>query len=96
MPGKKSGQSLHFPAVPLAELRSGRIGKHNKMVSDILNDLKKLDEYSALKIDLAAAGYKKADLRSALHRAAKKNHADLVTASDEKHLYVFRRRSKSP
>jgi hypothetical protein len=67
------------------------------MVSEILSDLKKLDEYSALKIDLAEAGYKKADLRSALHRAAKKNNnVDLVTTSDEKHLYVFRRRSRSP
>ncbi len=73
MPGKKGGQPLHFPVTPLAELRGGRIGKHSKMVSEILSDLKKLDEYSALKIDLAEAGYKKADLRSALHRAAKKN-----------------------
>ena len=96
MPGKKGGQPLHFPVTPLAELRGGRIGKHSKMVSEILSDLKKLDEYSALKIDLAEAGYKKADLRSALHRATKKNNVDLVTTSDEKHLYVFRLRSRSP
>lgn len=96
MPGKKGGPRLHFPAVPLAKLRGGRIGKHSKIVSDILSDLEKLDESSALKIDLSEAGCKKADLRSALHRAAKKNKLGLATASDEKHLYVFRRYAKNP
>ena len=86
---------LHFPAVPLREA-NGRAGKHHKIVSDILSDFARLDQYSAIKIDLAEVGKKKADLRAALHRAAKKKNLDLVTTSDEKHLYVFRSPSKNP
>ncbi|MGD1077997.1 MAG: hypothetical protein ABR881_06735 [Candidatus Sulfotelmatobacter sp.] len=85
----------HFPAVPLTDANQ-RAGKHHKIVSDILSDLARLDQYSAIKIDLAAVGKKKADLRAALHRAAKKKNRDLVTTSDERHLYVFRFPSKNP
>ncbi len=60
-------------------------------MSEILSDLRKLDEHSAIKIDLSETGEKKADLRSALHRAAKNNKMNLATTSDEKHLFVFRK-----
>jgi len=81
--------SLHFPSIPLTRANR-RSGKHYKIVSDVLSDLVKLDSYSAIKIDLAAVGKKKANLRAALHRAAKQKKVDLATSSDEKHLYVFR------
>src|SRR5438874_5946344 len=81
--------SLHFPKVSLA-VANKRSGKHHKIVYDILSDLAKLDEYSAIKIDLTSAGKKKADLRAALHRAAKNAKIPLATSSDENHLYVFR------
>jgi hypothetical protein len=90
----KEAVLLHFPRVPLAEANK-RSGKHYKIVADVLSDLKHIDEYSALKIDLASAGKKKADLRAALHRAAKKNKISLVTTSDAKYLYVFRLPCKS-
>ena len=90
----KEAVLLHFPRVPLAEANK-RSGKHYKIVADVLSDLKHIDEYSALKIDLASAGKKKADLRAALHRAAKKNKVSLVTTSDAKYLYVFRLPYKS-
>ena len=86
---KTQTSSLHFPAVPLREANR-RLGKHHKIVSDILSDLAKLDQYSAIKIDLVKTGEKKADLRAALLRAAKKQKLSLGTSSDEKHLYVFR------
>ena len=92
---KTQNGPLHFPAVPLAEA-NGRAGKHHKIISDILSDLAKLDQYSAIKIDLAEVGKKKADLRAAIHRAANKKKLDLVTTSDERHLYVFRSSSKYP
>lgn len=96
MKAKKTQNSpLHFPAVPLSEA-NGRAGKHHKIVSDILSDLAKIDQYSAIKIDLAEVVKKKADLRAALHRAANKKKLDLVTTSDERHLYVFRSPSKNP
>jgi hypothetical protein len=41
------------------------MGKHYKMVSQILGDLEKLDQYSALKVEFLKVGVKKADLRAA-------------------------------
>jgi hypothetical protein len=94
MRSKKSRTGpVHFPAVPLPEVVNRRIGKHGKIVAQILSDLAALDHHSALKIDLVEAAEKKADLRSALHRAAKKRKLELATASNETHLYVFRRPS---
>lgn len=78
----------HFPSVSLAETNR-RAGKHQSIVYQILSDLEKLDNSSAIRIDLAEVGEKKADLRAALHRAAKKETIRLSTASDEKHLFVF-------
>lgn len=96
MKAKKAHNApLHFPAVPLSEA-NGRAGKHHKIVSDILGDFARLDQYSAIKIDLAEVGQKRADLRAALHRAARKKNVDLATTSDERHLYVFRFPSKNP
>jgi hypothetical protein len=88
---KKTAAPLHHPSVPLVEVPHVRKSKHRKTVSEILSDLKRLDEFSALKIALVAGGIRKAALRSALHRAAKKIHMDLLTTSDEKYLYVFRK-----
>ena len=79
----------HFPVVPLAEANR-RAGKHHKIISDILIDLARLDQYSAIKIDLAAVGKEKASLRASLLRAAQNRKVPLATSSDEKHLYVFR------
>lgn len=87
--------SSHFPSVPLAEAIESRSSRHGKIVAEILSDLEKLDEDSAIKVDLADTGEKKTDLRSALHRAAKKGNINLATTSDEKHLYVFRNLPRS-
>lgn len=84
----------HFPSVPLTEANH-RTGKHHKIVSDILSDLAKLDEFSAIKVDLGASQEKKAALRAALLRAAQKRKIQLATSSDAKHLYVFRSSTKT-
>ena len=68
---KNHRMASRFPLVPLSELNR-RAGKHLKIVYEILRDLMKVDEYSALKISLAEVGKKKADLRAALHRVARK------------------------
>jgi hypothetical protein len=88
---RQEAPSSHFPSVPLAEAVESRTSRHAKIVSQILSDVEKLDEYSAIKVNLFDSGEKKADLRSALHRAAKKSNVILATTSDEKHLYVFRK-----
>ena len=86
---------LHFAAIPLAAAANRRMGKHYKMVSQILSDLEKLDEYSALKVEFLKVGVKKADLRAAVHRAAQKKNVPLATTSDDKYLYVFRHQTRN-
>jgi hypothetical protein len=86
----KKEPALYFPAVLLTSVSNSRSGKHHKIVSDILSDVDRLDEYSAVKINFVEAGLKKADLRSAVHRGAKKRKLAVLTTSDDCHLYVFR------
>ena len=62
------------------------MGKDYKTVSQILSNLEKLNQYSALKVEFLKVGVKRADLRAAVHRAAQKK----TTSSDDKYLYVFR------
>jgi hypothetical protein len=71
------------------------MGKHYKMVSQILSDLEKLDQYSALKVEFLKVGVKKADLRAAVHRAAQKKNVPLATSSDDGYLYVFRHQTRN-
>jgi hypothetical protein len=86
--------ALHFPSIRLTKLPDGH-SKHHEIVSEILDDLKKLDEFTSIKIDLAEAGKQKAVLRAALHRAAKKEKLELSTVSDERNLYVFHKKPKA-
>jgi hypothetical protein len=81
-----------FRIVPLSDIPSSRTSRHGQVVAEILIQLKTLDASSAIKIPLAEVGESKANLRSALHRAARNARVDLMTTSDEKHLYVFRQR----
>lgn len=95
MPKHPRRSEQRFPPVPLAEVLKRR-SKHRELVADILSDFRKLDDLSALKIDLNKVGKKKADLRAALHRAAIKEKLDLATTSDDANLYVFRRKPRMP
>ena len=92
---EESPPRLHFAAIPLAAAANRRMGKHYKMVSQILSDLEKLDQYSALKVEFLKVGVKKADLRAAVHRAAQKKNVPSATSSDEKYLYVFRHQTRN-
>jgi len=95
MPKPRRGPEPRFRAIPLADVLK-RSSKHRELVSDILSDFRKLDDLSALKIDLNKVGKKKAELRAALHRAAGKEKLGLATASDDANLYVFRRKPRTP
>src|SRR5260370_38141775 len=76
--------------VPISDIPSSRTSRHGRIVAEILVQLKTLDPSSAIKIPLAEVDERKANLRSALHRAASNPRVDLMPTSDEKHLYVFR------
>jgi hypothetical protein len=81
-----------FSIVPLSEVPSSRNSRHSRIVAEILTQLKAIDVNSAIKVPLAEVGEHKANLRSALHRGARNLRIDLMTASDDQHLYVFRQR----
>jgi len=79
---KREAVAFRFPSVPSIELPASH-AKHRQIVSQVLKDLRKLGEDQGLKRDLTGAGRpKKADLRSALHRAAKKEGLELATISN--------------
>jgi len=82
-----------FRIVPISDIPSSRTSRHGRIVAEILIQLKALDASSAIKIPLAEVGERKANLRSALHRAARNARVELMTTSDEEHLYVFRQHS---
>jgi hypothetical protein len=83
---------LDLPTVPLTELPAGHT-KHLQIVSQVLRSLRQLGADRAVKIDLRVAGRpKKADLRTALHRAAKKEGLELATASDHKFVCLSSKR----
>jgi hypothetical protein len=65
--------------------------KNHKIVLELLSQVKHLDQYSAIKIELDKVEMKKATLRAALYRGAKKEQMNLAIASDDRNLYVFRR-----
>lgn len=92
---KNPSSRLYFAAIPLAAAANRRMGKHYKMVSQILSDLEKLDQYSALKVEFLKVGVKKADLRAALRCAAQKTNVPVATCSDDKYLYVFRHQPRN-
>ena len=87
----RNGNDTHYSAVNRSDVPQGRKGKHRKAVADILADLSKLTSQQAVKIPLSSLnGEKMQNLRSALNRVTREKNIPVVTASDEKYLYVWR------
>jgi len=83
--------SLRYRRVDLSSLRKGRRGKHHDLVEGILEELKGVQQGSALEIPLADVnGIGLANLRSAVHRASTSAGLDIETLADEKNFYVWR------
>jgi hypothetical protein len=72
-----------------ADVPQGRKGKHRTIVSAIIADLDRLEDGSALKIDLRELDDSKENVRSALNRVTRKLKRNVATASDEQFLYVW-------
>jgi len=81
-----------YESVSLPELRQGRLGKHHELVENILRQLRDLPEGRAIKIPLNTVnGLSKANLRSALVRAASSRGIPVSTYSDRDNFYVWSR-----
>ena len=79
----------HFKTMAQANVPQGRKGKHQQIVSIILQDLDKLQDGSAIKVPLAELVESKEKVRSALNRATRKAGRTVATASDASFLYVW-------
>ncbi len=83
------GKGLKFKTTNRVNVPTGRKGKHNGIVNDILNDLQSLPEGQSLKIPLAELPDTKVNIRSALNRATHKLSRTVATAADEEFLYIW-------
>ena len=79
----------HYKTMLQRDVPQGRRGKHNRLVVEILSDLDKLKNGSAMKIPLAALDAGKEKVRSALNRATRKGGRRVATASDDTYLYIW-------
>ena len=86
---KETTGPMHFKTMVQADVPQGRNGKHKQIVTVLLNDLDKLAEGAALKVPLEELEDGKANVRSALNRAARKSGRVVATASDDRFLYVW-------
>jgi hypothetical protein len=78
-----------FKTADRSEVPTGRNGKHKSIVNRILDDLHGLEGGRCLKIPLSDLPDTKANIRSALNRAAHKLDKDVATATDESFLYIW-------
>jgi hypothetical protein len=85
-------RNANYETVRISDLRLGRRGKHHDLLTGILKNLESLPAGSALVIPLHSVGsVSLANLRSAVSRAGKANDLSLVTYSDEKNFYIWRK-----
>jgi hypothetical protein len=84
-----------YRQVNVADLKSGRHGKHHSLVKDIVQELATLKPGTALEIPLAeVGGIGLANLRSAVHRAASSSNLSIETVADDGKLYIWNSSSK--
>ena len=79
----------------ISAIPHGRKGKHNLIVSMILDDLDKLDPERAVLVPLDSLESEKMEnVRSALNRATRQRKMLVATATDDKYFYVWRTEPK--
>ena len=89
MGASQQSNQHHFKTMPQVDVPQGRRGKHNKIVSAILNELDQLKDGAALKVPLSELEDTMENVRSALNRATRKQKREVATATDENFLYVW-------
>lgn len=87
---EKDGKpAMNFESILQSAVPKGRDGKHKHIVTQLLNDLERLDGGAALKIPLADLPDTKENIRSALNRATRQKGIEVATSSDNEFLYVW-------
>jgi hypothetical protein len=80
----------NFKTISQIDLPSGRKGKHHPLLVQVLKDLENLADGRAMKIPLADFSGSIADIRSAIHRATRKQKVEIATSSDDEFFYVWK------
>jgi hypothetical protein len=94
--GKAAVLPPNFASGLISAIPQGRKGKHNLIVSRILDDLARLDPEKAVLVPLDSLdGERMENVRSALNRATRQRKMLVATATDEKYFYVWRADPKS-
>ena len=97
MPGsrlKLVPKELNFDTVDAAEVPHDRKGKHNPLMTRILEDLQRIGPAVALKIPRSSLGSKKvANVRAALAREIRKTQLVIGTSIDDDYFYVWLKKS---
>jgi hypothetical protein len=92
---KKLPSVAKYRRVEIANLKTGRHGKHHDLVQGIVKELMTLPPGSALEIPLAGVGgVGLPNLRSAVHRAASSSGLQIETVADDGKFYVWTPNSK--
>ena len=86
---KPQGKRMKYKTTDRVNVPTGRKGKHNGIVTDILADLQDLPEGQSLKIPLSELPDTKVNIRSALNRATHKLSRSVATAADDEFLYIW-------
>jgi hypothetical protein len=66
-------------------------GKHKRIVVEILYAFRRIRKDEALQITPEQLGGSKAQIRSALYRAARKSGRKIATSTDRDFLYVWKK-----
>jgi hypothetical protein len=88
-------EHLSFESIRQNEVPKGRDGKHKRIVSQLLNDIDRLERGTALKVPLAALPDSKENIRAALNRATRQRGMEVATSSDAEYLYVWKTDTKT-
>ena len=92
----KAAVPSHFASKLVSSVPHSRKGKHNLIVSMILDDLDELEAERAILVPIEnLEGEKMENVRSALNRATRQRNMVVATATDEKYFYVWRSEAKT-
>ncbi len=81
---------MRFNSILQADVPKGREGKHKRIITQLLSDIEKLQQGSALKIPLTDLPDTKENIRSALSRAASQAKLAIATSSNDQFLFVWK------
>jgi hypothetical protein len=84
----------HFSVISQIDVPHGRNGKHKDIITRILSDLSKLKDGNAMRIRLSELPDTKEKIRAALSRAVHIKGIEIVTSTDDDHLYIWKAQNK--